>query len=591
MLIFIRLLELFMSKLSTYLFVFLLAGCGGGGSPSSNEPLPPAAGTVLNTQCDGTTQQVTVADGSGGQTTQNTENSESCGYVVPPSNEYFSLIQIIDAKNDGVKERCKARREAVEGSTLAEGEYGAVFEQLFTANINNDSYKDFFVIFTCFSTTKLGGDENVHDTPHVSIVMPYLSNNDGMYSAQAQAVFGVDYPELEAMSRRYTHADFNNDGREDYALAINWDDGRNNQAVPRQAVLMSQPNNKYKIDYITTSAPLMAHALSLANNASGGQDILWGAYSGGPDVHAWRYVDDTWIDVSDEYPREENPNFNNSDFGTEFVAIQKDGEQTNKIISHFQVNGTSDDGSCCKVERFGLNLWGRLPNGEWDVVNQIYDDVHDYILWYSWVNDNYTPSGITKIDGQEVWVSGVFSQQMCQFDDSNKELLLTIRDATVTKDGSDFDRDEEYNGDHPDLLSKKLFQIYDISNDEFVLLDYEFKNALLEESGNYIQCRDINSDGLTDIVHETFSGSWRTGFKNERTPQVYINRGNMLLDSVNYDPENVLMNDNQYWESLGNLFDLNGDGIEDLIKYSNYIDNPANSETSIRIYYGTKHIQ
>ena len=72
-------------------FVFaLLVGCSGGEESSAiiEQPPPvnhPAQGTVLSESCDGTTLIKEIADGNGGSTTEQTSNSEQCGYVAPPS--------------------------------------------------------------------------------------------------------------------------------------------------------------------------------------------------------------------------------------------------------------------------------------------------------------------------------------------------------------------------------------------------------------------------------------------------------------------------------------------------------------------------
>ena len=71
--------------------LLLLTGCGGGDSGTEEQtvvtpgPSNPAAGTVLDTSCDGTTLIETIADGNGGSTTQETLNSAECGYKAPPS--------------------------------------------------------------------------------------------------------------------------------------------------------------------------------------------------------------------------------------------------------------------------------------------------------------------------------------------------------------------------------------------------------------------------------------------------------------------------------------------------------------------------
>ena len=72
--------------------LLLLTGCGGGNSGNEDQqtvvtppsPSNPDAGTVLDTSCDGTTLIETIADGNGGSTTEETPNSEQCGYVAPP---------------------------------------------------------------------------------------------------------------------------------------------------------------------------------------------------------------------------------------------------------------------------------------------------------------------------------------------------------------------------------------------------------------------------------------------------------------------------------------------------------------------------
>ena len=43
----------------------------------------PKAGTVLNKECSGTTQIVKYADGKGGFTISNIENSLECGFIEP----------------------------------------------------------------------------------------------------------------------------------------------------------------------------------------------------------------------------------------------------------------------------------------------------------------------------------------------------------------------------------------------------------------------------------------------------------------------------------------------------------------------------
>lgn len=73
---------IFSSKLFTLFIVLVVVVT----SCSKDDDIQqPKAGTVLNKECSGTTQIIQYADGKGGFTTSNIENSVECGYVPPVS--------------------------------------------------------------------------------------------------------------------------------------------------------------------------------------------------------------------------------------------------------------------------------------------------------------------------------------------------------------------------------------------------------------------------------------------------------------------------------------------------------------------------
>lgn len=79
-----------------------LVACGGGGSTPSPKPVPtpppnhPVAGTVLSTDCNGTTLVETIANGTGGSTTQQTSYSTDCGYEFVSIGTAFDQIPYIE---------------------------------------------------------------------------------------------------------------------------------------------------------------------------------------------------------------------------------------------------------------------------------------------------------------------------------------------------------------------------------------------------------------------------------------------------------------------------------------------------------------
>ena len=163
---------------------------------------------------------------------------------------------VIDLSLFPVAEEC-GKQEIARGSAV-------VSEMVFPVNINDDEYTDLFVLYFCPPAEQYFGIE--HDLVSINYIVPYLSNSDGSYSAAPVEVFGEEFPRIPHMPRKFVRADFNSDGKDDFALAINHDDGRLNQEVPVQAVVLSQPDNKYSIEAITTPKPMMAHAISLARN-------------------------------------------------------------------------------------------------------------------------------------------------------------------------------------------------------------------------------------------------------------------------------------------------------------------------------------
>jgi len=81
-----------MKHFTLSLLISLLVACSGSSTDEPTEPTQPviitpkhpAAGTILEESCDGTTLVRTLADGGGGSTQETIPESEACGYEAPP---------------------------------------------------------------------------------------------------------------------------------------------------------------------------------------------------------------------------------------------------------------------------------------------------------------------------------------------------------------------------------------------------------------------------------------------------------------------------------------------------------------------------
>ena len=96
------------------------------------------------------------------------------------------------------------------------------FQFLIPLNINDDEHIDFISHFWCDSLTPGEYDQ----TPVPDALVANLNDGYGNYSISNLSVFGEIYPKLGGASRKYAIGDINNDGKQDVAFAMNWEDGR-----------------------------------------------------------------------------------------------------------------------------------------------------------------------------------------------------------------------------------------------------------------------------------------------------------------------------------------------------------------------------
>jgi len=87
--------------------ILILSSCGGSSSTEeatpptvvATTPNNPSQGTVLEQRCSDTTLIEVIADGLGGSTETQTENSEACGYEDPPQYGTPMAVQTAQTKH------------------------------------------------------------------------------------------------------------------------------------------------------------------------------------------------------------------------------------------------------------------------------------------------------------------------------------------------------------------------------------------------------------------------------------------------------------------------------------------------------------
>ncbi len=490
----------------------------------------------------------------------------------PEATVFSEAANVIDLRTYPIAEEC-GNQEIARGAAVKS-------EMVFPVDINDDKYKDLLVIFFCSNAEQYSGIE--HDKPSLNYIIPYISDANGSYSAAPLEVFGEDFPRIPHMPRKYVRGDFNADGRDDFALAINHDDGRLNQEVPVQAVLLSQPGGKYSIEAITTPQPMMAHSISLAINELGSFDILWGGYCCSEDLYAYRYDSGNWMNVSDKYPQSSTVDLGNSDWGTETRADMRYGAKTQRLLTHmnYQISDTQ------KV--IGMNLW-RENDGIWSL-NDVYERTTEGVVQFiNWVTGDPQAEPYITLNERELLVSGVLTENMCIFEENENVTLMIIFPGMGLENSNTFDKEKIYQDSDEELEPVKPLIFFDITADRFEIQNRTIFGEYLQASGNYFICEDVNDDDRVDIVLQDFSNTWRTDFVKTNSPVIYLQNEDRSFTNVNYDKETLLVN--EFGGYIGLLSDMNDDGVVDLIRYSLDVRNDPTFEESIRIYYAKEHLQ
>lgn len=412
------------------------------------------------------------------------------------------------------------------------------FQFLIPTDINNDRYVDFIAHFWCDSETP--AEISFNDVP--DILVAYVSDDYGIYNVDNVDVFGELYPKLGGSSRKYARGDINQDGKDDFAFAMNSEDGRaaydfdswqTNYALP--AVLLST-NSGYEI--VNIGKKDWGHSVQIHNNK-----VLFGGHSS----QAFKYMNSSWHDISHEYIELSFASFLVFD---DYIlnSVRRGSSQGLELIKNNQIVS-----SVMKNEKFKVYFEG-------------------------WNNDgtgNYQEMGVYEI-GNNLYFNGM-ATEMCRKDN------LIVATVNASKP---FNRDiieNEYYSE-TETTPVVLLSFYEIIDNQIIEKDIKVINEEINHNYNFFDCVDVNQDQKKDIIAQVFSQAWNDQSPNNKgVPEIYINSGGgeyFNLDTLNW-PEYSINDDSQ-----GYLYDVNKDGNQDLVMFPL----KANFTANVEIYLSNKNI-
>ena len=323
------------------------------------------------------------------------------------------------------------------------------FQFLLPMNINDDEYVDFIAHFWCDSSTPAQFD----DQPTQDALVAYVSSDNGSYAIDNIGVFGSVQAKLGGASRKYSRGDINDDGKDDFAFAMNWEDGRasfDNAAMitnyARPSILMS---NESGYEIIRIGKPDWGHSVQIKEN----KIFFFFLYS-----QAFEFYDSKWIDISEQYP--------DLSFAS-FLLYD------NYIINSVRKNGLQ-----------GLEL---LESGV--VISSIMHEESFKVNFESW-NDNgtgnYRQQGIYNIRGKNYF--GGMTSEMCRQDNT----IIATLNASKLISGEIIE-----NGfySETETIPVTIFAFYEIVNK--TLFEKSTQRVLLlrfEMSANVSSCKCLEND-------------------------------------------------------------------------------------------------
>ena len=410
------------------------------------------------------------------------------------------------------------------------------FQFLIPTKINEDAYTDFIAHYWCDSLTPAEYDV----APTADALVAYVSDNFGGYKIDNVGVFGEINPKLGGASRKYARGDLNADGKDDFAFAINWEDGRasfnyqsmiSNYAKP--AILLSNDSG-YQVIRLGTED--WGHSVQIKDNK---------VFFAGHSSQVFELSGSNWINISDSY---DNLSFASFLIFDEFIinSVRKEFSQglelikDNKVISSIMIE-----------ESFKVN----------------------FESWNNAGSNNFSELGVYNIQGKN-YFHGMISE-MCKKDDI---IVATINASKLIS--GEIEEGGYYS--ESETIPVVIFSFYEIFNDSLMELDIDIINEEINHNFNFFDCIDVNNDQSKDIIAQVFSEQWNDQDNNKGVPEVYINDNGSYfnLDTSSW-PVYSYVDDSQ-----GYLYDIDDNSTPDLIVFPLKI----NTSGSIEIYTTNKNI-
>jgi hypothetical protein len=461
------------------LCLLLIAGCGGGSAPTvpaatSGEPAPAGTSATM-----------------GGSPTS------------PPASTDDSLVRkriVIPEPTEWYEEDCEVRN----------------VHFVLPVKLNDDGLQDFIVHTWCGLPQPWG---RTVTTPTPDSLVAHVSQPDGSYRVANEQVFGTRFARLGGASRKVARGDINGDGRDDFAFAMNWEDGR--LAVDpitnstESSVLMSTPDGGYRVRRLGKRN--WNHAVEIVRNA-GSVDVVFAGFHGG--LQAFRYQSGDFSEVTAEYASDPI----SANWAATFRAIPDPSTGLTRWIGGAAMRVANDPANSGPVE-FGVQLWARQGDS-WGVERAFWQKTDFTVNWIGW---NSTPSVMPVLTNDGRRMFGGHYEESCAMPPlrpGSSPLLVAKVSSQSLDQGRRIEPGQTYT-EGTGMTVVNIFRFFEVdSAGSFQPIPSPIVDEEIYSTVMFFDCKDVNGDGLPDLASYTNAPA---GVGDDPTtpgrPTIYLNDG------------------------------------------------------------------
>lgn len=431
-------------------------------------------------------------------------------------------------------------------STINVSDANACFTQFVVpVDMNKDGQKDLAMHFWCNQWNMPAGFNG--PTPNTFKV--YLNNGNSFENGNVR-LFGAENIELGGASRKFVQADFNNDGSNELAFAINREDGRlignNLNVASSQSAVVTSSSNRYAVSQLGT--PNWFHAVDVYQTSATTKSVVFMGFSGTLS-QSFSQVNGVWA--------------------TDNIALPPLNALTYRFMKS-SLDKVADD-VIVTVGAGGpttLDVYSKTSTG-WQKGNGYNPTtIQSAIPLIAWNGDLFMGN---KIDINGVSYTGAGFDDSCIIKRSPTSPALFVGKFSGNKLPAGYAGEPIRQNSLP--LGFELMA-FEIVNGSLRKVDLGLNPLLGSDFFNFFDCTDVNNDGYDDIV----ISRQRAG----GLPDVYLNNttgGFTKVAQTVYPIGNAI-------ESRSILADLDGDKISELIVFT-----LNSSPQTIRVYKGIKKLQ